>query len=163
MRVLSPTTPMHHPCCTSSSSPHPMKLSWVFPWPQCKGRPTRAQVAAFMVVTWCLITLVMYCYVHHMLSSIYCARVMDGVVSLFLSSYSGLPSGESDSQVVNLNNLTWMAGERTPFGSGFSICSLLWREMSCALQLCYFLIKEISVIWNTTISKFCSLGTYILG
>lgn len=49
---------------------------------------------------------------------------MDWLLALFLSSYSSLPSGESNDQVVNLNNLT-LGVEGTPVGSVLAICSLL--------------------------------------
>lgn len=48
--------------------------------------------------------------------------------SFFLSSYPGLPSGESNNQMVNLNNLTWVEVEGTPVGSVLAICSLLLLE-----------------------------------
>lgn len=53
---------------------------------------------------------------------------MDWRVTLFPSSYSGLPSGESNNQVVNLNNLTLMGGEGTPVGSVPAPHSLLLEE-----------------------------------
>lgn len=49
---------------------------------------------------------------------------MDWLLALFLSSYSSLPSGESNDQVVNLNNLT-LGVEGTPVSSVLAICSLL--------------------------------------
>lgn len=53
---------------------------------------------------------------------------MDWLVTLFLSSYLGLPSGESNNQVVNLNNLTLVGVDGTPAGSVLAICSLLLLE-----------------------------------
>lgn len=50
---------------------------------------------------------------------------MDWLVTLFLSGYSSLPSGESNNQVVNLNNLTLVGVEGTPVASVLAICSLL--------------------------------------
>lgn len=50
---------------------------------------------------------------------------MDWLATLFLSSYPGLPSGESNNQMVNLNNLTLVEVEGTPVGSVLAICSLL--------------------------------------
>ena len=50
---------------------------------------------------------------------------MDWLVTLFLSGYSSLPSGKSNNQVVNLNNLTLVGVEGTPVASVLAICSLL--------------------------------------
>lgn len=53
---------------------------------------------------------------------------MDWLATLFLSSYPGLPSGESNNQMVNLNNLTLVEVEGTPVGSVLATCSLLLLE-----------------------------------
>jgi hypothetical protein len=77
---------------------------------------------------------------------------MDWVVTLFVSSYSALPSGESNSQVVNLNNLILIWVEETPVVSVLTICSLLLKEMSKASRVMYFLIKQLFLIRNIATS-----------
>lgn len=56
---------------------------------------------------------------------------MDWAVTSFLNSHSDLPSGDSHSQVVNVNNLISMEVEETPVGSDLpSVPSFSQTEVS---------------------------------
>lgn len=87
------------------------------------------------------------------MNGIDCATVMDWLVTLFQSSYSGLPSGESNNQVVNLNNLTLTRVEGTPVGSVHAICSLLLLERDVQrIRVMLFLNRVAICIRNTPTS-----------
>lgn len=90
------------------------------------------------------------------MNGIDCATVMDWLVTLFQSSYSGLPSGESNNQVVNLNNLTLTRVEGTPVGSVHAICSLLLLERDVQRIRVMLFLNRVAICIRTLPLHLCS-------